>query len=298
MADVKGEHALTNYGELLRIVREHRVQEALSAGRDWSVYFHFSPERANLLRWYPFSSGQQILELGAGCGALTGFLSELADGVVAVEPDAAARQVLQARFEGQQAHIDVRASFSEADSSLLRRFSYVVLVGVRNAAAFFVPAKTREEDAFLSLLRSAAACLARGGHLLIAVPNRLGMRYFAGAPDAATGVPFAGVEGYSQIGSKTARMFSRAELSGLLEEAGLVSCSWYYPYPDEMFTDQVFSDDRLPEPADFYAETASYETERLATFDERCALQSLRKEEFPLFSNSFFVDCQKGELDS
>ena len=56
------------------------------ACEDWVRSYHFSPARANILR--PFESalsGAHVLEIGAGCGAITRYLGENARRVTAVE---------------------------------------------------------------------------------------------------------------------------------------------------------------------------------------------------------------------
>src|SRR5687768_17365235 len=52
---------------------------------DWPTEYHFSDARANLLRHLPLGPGVRVLELGAGCGALTRFLGERGCEVVSVE---------------------------------------------------------------------------------------------------------------------------------------------------------------------------------------------------------------------
>ena len=42
----------------------------------WVEEYHLSPIRHNLLKWYPFGPRDTVLEVGAGCGALTGILCQ------------------------------------------------------------------------------------------------------------------------------------------------------------------------------------------------------------------------------
>lgn len=290
----QGEFSAQEYEALLSLVQRRQVGQALASGGDWSVLYHFSPERANLLQWYPFTRGATLLEIGAGCGALTWFFARRGLRVSAVEPVSAARRVLAARFQEADAGMDVSVeeTFPAAEVSSGGGFSYVTLLGEHSLTAF----RAAEADDLSLVLQRVMMCLVPGGHLLLALPNRLGMRYLSGAPDAAAGVPFAGIEGGSFVGQGSRRMYSRAEIVRALEAVGAVSCCWYYPYPDEIFTAQVFSDAWLPRPTDFYAGVVAYDGERVATFDERRAMKSLLPEEFPVFANSFLVDCCRPEV--
>ena len=52
---------------------------------DSDLLYHFSEVRENILNWYPFKEDATILEIGAGCGAITGALCNKANKVIAVE---------------------------------------------------------------------------------------------------------------------------------------------------------------------------------------------------------------------
>lgn len=40
----------------------------------WPVFYHLTSIRQNMLNWYPFKNNSDILEIGAGLGAMTGVL--------------------------------------------------------------------------------------------------------------------------------------------------------------------------------------------------------------------------------
>ena len=77
--------------ELLALMRATTDRSVLSpalraAIRDWPTHYHLSPRRANLLR--PLGGwlrGRAVLEVGAGCGAITRYLGECGARVVALE---------------------------------------------------------------------------------------------------------------------------------------------------------------------------------------------------------------------
>ncbi len=51
----------------------------------WPVFYHMSPMRENICNWYPFRKDATVLEIGAGCGAVTGILCQKAAHVTSIE---------------------------------------------------------------------------------------------------------------------------------------------------------------------------------------------------------------------
>ena len=51
----------------------------------YPIIYHLSEVRENILNWYPFRAEARVLEVGAGCGAITGMLCERVKEVVAVD---------------------------------------------------------------------------------------------------------------------------------------------------------------------------------------------------------------------
>jgi len=70
---------------LLEASRENQLKELLESDNNWAVLYHCSKIRENLLDWYPFKENSSLLEVGAGCGALTGLLSKKVSSVTCIE---------------------------------------------------------------------------------------------------------------------------------------------------------------------------------------------------------------------
>ena len=69
---------------ILQIVQEGKSLET-SEDRSFSVLYHLSPVRENILSWYPFRESASVLEIGAGPGAVTGLLCRRCGSVTSVE---------------------------------------------------------------------------------------------------------------------------------------------------------------------------------------------------------------------
>ena len=71
---------------LLEMAKSGKTLEDIpEEARSWAVFYHMTPIRENICNWYPFKEHASVLEIGAGCGAVTGILCQKAEKVTAVE---------------------------------------------------------------------------------------------------------------------------------------------------------------------------------------------------------------------
>ncbi len=268
--------------EMLEMVRSGKdLLAVLESDNRWPILYHFSPYRRNLLEWFPFSPDASLLEIGAGCGALTGLFCEKTAQVTAVELSERRSRILFHRHEKVQ-NLEVIAG-NLADVEFPGRFDYVTLIGVLEYAGRF----SEDRHAASAMLHRVGDLLAPGGSLILAMENKFGLKYFAGAREDHTGRSFDSIEGYPPCGIET---FSRKALESLLKSCGYSSTRFYYPYPDYKLPGEVFSDDYLPRVNHILHDAPNYDQERLALFSEKKAFVNIVKNgDFPFFSNSFLV---------
>jgi len=201
---------------------------------DWPSLYHLSPIRSNLLR--PFSEflrGKSILEIGSGCGAITRYLGELNAEVLALEGSPRRAAITRSRTRDLP-NVDVIAdSFSNFTCS--EKFDVVTLIGVLEYAALFTdsahPAKT--------MLQKVSSFLKPGGTLIIAIENKLGLKYFAGASEDHLGIPMYGIE--SLYTDRQVRTYGKLELTDLLEQTGYRSIDFFLPFPDYKLPRSIIS---------------------------------------------------------
>ena len=165
-----------------------------------------------------------MLEVGSGCGALTRFLGEQPASIVGIEGSARRARIAAERCAGLP---NVRLYCENfQDFSIEQEFQLVTCVGVIE----YSPLYFSGPDPFGAMLRRLAACMAPDGYLLIAIENRLGLKYFAGAPEDHTGQPFQSLEDlYSR---STPVTLGKREWEERLRDAGLEPVSFWYPFPD------------------------------------------------------------------
>ena len=124
--------------------------------------------------------------------------------------------------------------------------------------------------------------------MILALPNKLGLKYFAGCREDYFGAPFTGVEDYYY--HKGMRTFGKNELTTLLKNAGFDRADWYYPYPDYRFMTSLYSDQYQPREGELTTNLVNYDQERYVLFDEAKAFDTLIREDlYREHANSFLV---------
>lgn len=200
--------------------------ELQAACVDWPSTYHLSSERSNLLRPFSgsFKANTRILEIGAGCGAVTRFLGETGAQIIALEGSRRRAAIARERTRDLD-NVQVLVERFQ-DFSLGEEFDVITLIGVLEYASVFSGA----DSPALDMLRTVRGMLAPGGRLLLAIENRFGLKYLAGVPEDHLGKPMIGVEGrYSACGVRT---WGRFELDGLLANAGFTRRDFHVPMPD------------------------------------------------------------------
>jgi GT2 family glycosyltransferase/glycosyltransferase involved in cell wall biosynthesis len=212
-------------------------KELESAITDWPSRYHLSCRRANLIRALDqLPRRSNVLELGAGCGALTRYLGERFARVDAVEGSLLRARITRERCRDLPNVAVYAAPFS--DIRLKPEYDLVTLVGVLEWAPLFGRIPSRDpKDACLSLLRLAASGVKRDGILILAIENALGLKYWSGCVEDHTNRPFDGIHGYPVKHSPVT--LSRTELSQLLHQAGFNHLMFYSPFPDYKLPDTV-----------------------------------------------------------
>lgn len=192
---------------------------------DWPSTYHLGSNRANVLRPFAhFLANASVLEIGAGCGAITRFLGESQAQVLALEGSPRRAAIARDRTRDLP-NVEVLAErFDQFQTST--RFDVVTLIGVLEYASMF----TTGDQPTLKMLRAARELLKPSGVLIIAIENQFGLKYFAGAPEDHLWVPMYGIEDQYQLGEP--QTFGRVALAELIEAAGFHHSNFLAPFPD------------------------------------------------------------------
>lgn len=274
--------------EILHYVQNPEESLETFIGDSYAKGYHLLPVRENILNWYPFQKDQIALEIGAGCGAITGALCNKLKRVVSVDLSKRRSKINYERHKMAQNLTIMVGNLN--DMQFEETFDYVILNGVLEYAISF----TDSDKPYHLFLSNLSRFLKPKGKFLIAIENRLGLKYFNGAKEDHTGNYFLGLNGY--VGNETVRTFSKSELIRLLSDIGFKFHKFYYPYPDYKFPNEIFTDETLEE-NEYGRPIINIEEDRYVLFNENLVNESLIKEGVSdVFANSFLVECSRSNL--
>jgi SAM-dependent methyltransferase len=228
-----------------------------------------------------------VLEIGAGCGAISGVLCRNAKHVTSVDLSKR-RSLINANRNKEYDNLTIMVG-NFNDVVLKEKYDYITLIGVLEYAGYY----TDDEHPFEAFLKKISGYLKEDGKLLIAIENKFGLKYWAGSREDHTGKFFDGLEGYIDTDSKV-RTFSKEALKKIITDAGYGKAEFYYPFPDYKFPVQIFSDEYLPREDDLNIGLDTFDNTRMMLFNENRVYANLLKEKkFEFFANSFFIEVTK-----
>ena len=247
----------------------------------YPILYHLSRERENILSWYPFKGTERVLEVGAGCGAVTSILCQKCRDVTAVELSLLRSKINAIRHANEtNLHILVR---NIMDYEEKHEYDIVTLIGVLEYANMF----TGTNNAFVDFLKHIKGMLKPEGHLLIAIENRFGIKYFLGAREDHHWKLNEGLYGYPNQGAQT---FSVEELLCLVATAGFSQNSMFSVWPDYKFPSQLKRIDQLEGPL-YRDETMNYGEFVIQTASPRKVMNELFSAGIGnQMANSLFLD--------
>ncbi len=278
---------------IIEIIAENKPEQyvqAIGKNMNWPVYYHLTHLRKNILNWYPFRKDSSILEIGCGMGSITNMLCDKCQDVTAVELSKrrATATLLRCR---EKENLEIIVG-NLNDIQFDKKFDYITLIGVLEYQGTY----TDTDNPYLDFLKEIRKLLKPGGKLLIGIENKYGLKYWCGAREDHTGIPFEGMNQYS-ITSREVRTFSRRELEDLVKESGFLHTFFYYPMPDYKLPTVVYSQDRLPQNENMHNLEPYYIPDRTTLIANEMKIYKdvIENGVFEFFANSFLVECSDNE---
>ena len=273
--------------QLLHIAKNYAPVEfpALIEERgSWPVLYHLSKQRENIVNWLPITKDMKVLEVGSGCGAITGALSEKAGSVTCVELSRK-RSLINAYRHEDCENVTIKVgNFKDIEPKLEKDYDYALLIGVLEYGESYIGGDAPFEN-FIKTIRKHVK---KGGSIIIAIENRYGLKYWAGCREDHNGEFFSGIENYPD--GSCAKTFSRKELEKICKSSGEKKVSFYYPYPDYKFMTTLFSDACLPKKGELTNNNRNFDRDRMKLFDESIVFDDILEEGlFPFYSNSYLL---------
>lgn len=270
---------------------ENDFNRLIAERNSWPILYHFSHIRTNVVTWLPITKNDRVLEIGSGCGAITGALSDMAFSVDCIELSKK-RSMINAYRNIDKDNICIKVgNFNDIEKKLEEKYDYITLIGVFEYAESYIDSS----EPYIDFLTKIGKHLKENGKIIIAIENKYGLKYWAGCKEDHVSDFFEGIEGYSKTsGVKT---FSKNKLEKIVKESRLEVLEFYYPYPDYKFPNVIFSDKNLPQKGDLIINRRNFDNDRLVLFDEEKVYEELIEDGmFEMFSNSFILVIGKGDI--
>ena len=212
-------------------------EELMGKVKDIASYYYLGIGRSAILRCLDLPAESRVLELGAGCGAITRYLGETFKSVDAIDASPIRAEIARERCRDlDNVSVLCRDLRNENFDS---NYDIAVIVGVLEYAPVFIYPGEAPRDACLRFLKLARSALNENGNLVLAIENRIGLDFWAGTPENHTGKPYDGVHDYPSAGSPIT--FTRTELQKLLADAGFAHTAFHYCFPDYHYASTILS---------------------------------------------------------
>ncbi|GEP63897.1 hypothetical protein CBE01nite_16650 [Clostridium beijerinckii] len=279
--------------ELLDIVQnneEGEYDKIIGERNKWPVIYHLSHLRANIIEWMPINNNETVLEIGSGCGAITGTLANKARKVTCIDLSKK-RSLINAYRNKEKDNIEILVgNFEDIEKGIVEKYDYITLIGVFEYGESYISSERPYEN-FLKII---SKHLNKNGKIIIAIENKLGLKYWAGCKEDHVGRYFDGIEGYPN--TRGVKTFSKKELEEIIQKCGFNKYRFYYPYPDYKLPNIIYSDDYLPKNGELNNNMRNFDAERMVLFDESKVYDSIIKEGlFDIYSNSYLMIIENSE---
>lgn len=158
--------------EILEIVKKYSTVEydrIIAERKSWPILYHLSALRENIVDFLPIKKTDKVLEVGSGCGAITGALSRKAGSVTCVDLSKK-RSLINAYRHSESENVTIHiGNFTDVEPDLPADYDYICLIGVFEYGQAYIGGSTPYED-FLKILQKH---LAPGGRIVIAIENMM-----------------------------------------------------------------------------------------------------------------------------
>lgn len=235
--------------------------------------------RENILSWYPFKENTSILEIGANLGEITGLFCQKAKKVVALEESKTKAEIIAKRHQNKQ-NLEIMVGDLN-NIKIEEKFDYIILIGYL---------ENKKVD-FKQTLNIAKSLLDENGTILLALDNKLGMKYFSKTD--STGIT---------ISNPVNKQFINLnKIYEYLKELDLSNIKTYYPMPDYKLTNVIFTDQRPLSKNDLSRNVTYNNNDTILFFDENTAYRELLdiKENISKnFVNSYLLEITNKEINN
>lgn len=266
-----------------KIGRSESDEELIAQDPELEVVLALSQIRKNLLSWYPFPSTGTILEIEPNLGELTGLLCEKAQKVVSIEHSLAKAQAIKKREKNRE-NLEIIVG-EIAEISLTEKFDVIVMVGILEKLSTFYQGTVEE---FLNHITS---FLKPEGKILLAMDNRLGIKYFSQTDKT-------GIEITNPVDTE---FFTEKEILEYTQKSGFAYTKTYYPMPDYKMPNVIFTEEKKMTINELERNIVYYGPDAIKFYPQNKAYQQIMQYDpslFKVFANSYLFEISKKPLET
>ena len=263
-------------------------EEFLPFINDWPSEYHLSRKRHLILRPLGIKPGDRVLELGCGCGSITRYLVEIGAKVTAVEGEISRIAVASKRCEGFTNVNFIADDF--LDLEINEKFDWVLMIGVLEYSQRYVQSSNPQKD-YIQIVKK---YLRESGTFVIAIENKLGIKYLNGASEDHNSKRFYGTQ--DLYSGRDVTTWGKKELKDLLIQEDFKNIEFYGVFPDYKLPKVIFNEEILnyknfrAEELLLHIKSLDYSGFNERFYDEAFTMGSFRKNGLMIdLSNSFLV---------
>ena len=187
-------------------------------------FYCLSDLRKALLCWYPLKPEWNVLEIGGQMGTLTEYIAGRVHMIDTVEEKPFFRSLISRRLKTVD-NVHVLGQIpSSGQYDCILVIDHTDLNGCKPQELFPVLTGLLKED----------------GVLLVGFHNRWGMKYLCGKTDAFVDTPFG-------VFDDRTGLYTKQQMDAYAAQNGFAHAFHYYPLPNQLFVQAVFSDGKLPD---------------------------------------------------
>lgn len=198
---------------------------------DWPTEYHFSWVRQNILKPVKFEKTNQVLELGGGTGIISDYVTKRVQGLITIEGTEIRANCIAERCRSRDNINIIVANFLNlnlVDIFGENSFDKILLIGVLEYVPKYAPSD--RENPIEKLLQTCKKLLRSDGELIIAIENKIGLKYLLGREEDHLGISHYGTQSlYKKTDVVT---FTKEGIKQRLNKSGFQQTDFLYPFPD------------------------------------------------------------------
>ena len=227
---------------------------------------NFSYIRNNIIDWLPEKDGKTVLELNAGYGALTEYLTGHFEMVTVLEETEKQAFVnISRNREKENLKVCIGAPEKMLTKEIKEQYDYIIALELKGGV--------EQQKSMIKLL---SGHLKPEGIIVYAVQNKYGLQCWA--------------EG----GKCSEAAMTRENAQRILSDSGFSDIQFYYPYPGVKYATDIYSDEYLLKVGELTCSTVYLEEGENELFDEFEMMNEIVKDgKFCEFVNEYLIIAKK-----